>query len=151
MLVENEFTVPASGAEVWAYLLEAEKVAKCLPGAELTEIVDAQTYKGRVKLKLGAMDLSFAGTVSVVEMDDAEGRAVMRASGREEKGKGQAEATVTALLTETDAGGTHVKISQDIQMSGAVAQFGRGLIQDVAGTLMGKFADCLKSELSRGR
>ena len=151
MLVENEFTVPASGAEVWAYLLEVEKVAKCLPGAELTEIVDAQTYKGRIKVKLGAMDLSFAGTVNVVEMDDAEGRAVMRASGREEKGKGQAQATVTAFLTETDAGGTRVKISQDIQMSGAVAQFGRGLIQDVAGALIGRFADCLKSELSRGR
>jgi carbon monoxide dehydrogenase subunit G len=151
MLVENEFTVPASGAEVWAYLLEVEKVAKCLPGAELTEIVDAQTFKGRIKLKLGAMDLSFAGTVSIVEMDDAEGRAVMRASGREEKGKGQAQATVTAFLTGTETGGTSVKISQDIQMSGAVAQFGRGLIQDVAGTLIGKFADCLKSELSRGR
>lgn len=151
MLVENEFTVPASGAEVWAYLLEVEKVAKCLPGAELTEIVDAQTYKGRIKVKLGAMDLSFSGTVNIVEMDDAGGRAVMRASGREEKGKGQAQATVTAFLTETDTGGTSVKISQDIQMSGAVAQFGRGLIQDVAGSLIGKFADCLKSELSRGR
>jgi carbon monoxide dehydrogenase subunit G len=151
MLVESEFTVPASGAEVWAYLLEVEKVAKCLPGAELTEIVDSSTYKGRVKVKLGAMDLSFSGTVNVVEMDDAEGRAVMKATGREEKGKGQASATVTAQLTETGSGGTTIKISQDIQMSGAVAQFGRGLIQDVAGSMIGRFADCLKAELSRGR
>lgn len=150
MLVESQFTVPASGAEVWAYLLEVEKVARCVPGAELTEIVDAQTYKGRIKVKLGAMDLSFSGTIRVVEMDDAEGRAVLKASGREEKGKGQAEATVTARLEETDAG-TNVRIQQDIQMSGAVAQFGRGLIQDVAGTLINRFADCLKREMGAGR
>jgi carbon monoxide dehydrogenase subunit G len=148
MLVQNAFIVPASGAEVWAYLLDVERVAKCLPGAELTEVVDAQTYKGRIKMKLGAMDLSFVGTINVVEMNDAEGRAVMKASGREEKGKGQAQATVTATISEGDAG-TDISIVQDIQMSGAVAQFGRGLIEDVAGQLIGQFAACMKQELSR--
>lgn len=149
MIVNSAFTVPASGAEVWAYLLDVQRVARCLPGAELTEVVDAQNFKGRVKVKLGAMDLSFAGTVTVVEMNDAEGRAVMKASGREEKGKGQAQATVTATVTEGDAG-TDIRIVQDIQMSGPVAQFGRGLIEDVAGALIQQFAACMKQELSRG-
>ncbi|MGH2690020.1 MAG: SRPBCC family protein [Actinomycetota bacterium] len=148
MIVNSAFTVPASGAEVWAYLLDVQRVARCLPGAELTEVVDAQNFKGRVKVKLGAMDLSFAGTVTVVEMDDAQGRAVMKASGREEKGKGQAQATVTATVSEGDAG-TDIRIVQDIQMSGPVAQFGRGLIEDVAGTLIQQFAACMKQELSR--
>jgi uncharacterized protein len=149
MIVNSAFSVPASAAEVWAYLLDVQRVARCLPGAELTEVVDAQNFKGRVKMKLGAMDLSFAGTVTVVEMDDAQGRAVMKASGREEKGKGQAEAKVTATVTEGDAG-TDIRIVQDIQMSGPVAQFGRGLIEDVAGTLIQQFAACMKQELSRG-
>ncbi|MGH9283724.1 MAG: SRPBCC family protein [Acidimicrobiales bacterium] len=148
MIVNSAFTVPAPGAEVWAYLLDVQRVARCLPGAELTEVVDAQNFKGRVKVKLGAMDLSFAGTVTVVEMDDAGGRAVMKASGREERGKGQAQATVTATVTEGDAG-TDIRIVQDIQMSGPVAQFGRGLIEDVAGTLIQQFAACMKQELSR--
>jgi uncharacterized protein len=149
MIVNSAFSVPASGAQVWAYLLDVQRVARCLPGAELTEVVDDKNFKGRVKVKLGAMDLSFAGTVTVVEMDDAGGRAVMKASGREEKGKGQAEATVTATITEGDAG-TDIRIVQDIQMSGPVAQFGRGLIDDVAGTLIQQFAACMKQELSRG-
>lgn len=149
MIVNSAFSVPASGAQVWAYLLDVQRVARCLPGAELTEVVDDKNFKGRVKVKLGAMDLSFAGTVTVVEMDDTGGRAVMKASGREEKGKGQAEATVTATITEGDAG-TDIRIVQDIQMSGPVAQFGRGLIDDVAGTLIQQFAACMKQELSRG-
>ncbi len=146
MLIENEFSVPAAPDRVMAYLLDVDKVAKCLPGAQLTEIVDAQTFKGRIKIKMGAMDLSFAGTVTITEMDNETGRFVMKAVGREEKGKGMADATVVAKITD-NGGSTHVKISQDINMSGAVAQYGRGMMQDVAGSMMGQFANCLKNQI----
>ena len=147
IMIRNDFTVPASPEQVWTYLLDVEKVAKCLPGAQLTQIVDQQTYKGKMKVKMGAMDLTFSGTVTITEMDPETGHVVMKASGREEKGKGQAEATVTADVTPGGSG-TQVSVSQDINMSGAVAQYGRGMMQDVAGAMMGQFANCLKSQLS---
>ncbi|HMC09575.1 MAG TPA: SRPBCC family protein, partial [Actinomycetota bacterium] len=141
IMIRNDFTVPASPEQVWTYLLDVEKVAKCLPGAQLTQIVDQQTYKGKMKVKMGAMDLTFSGTVTITEMDPESGHVVMKASGREEKGKGQAEATVTADVVP-GGGGTQVKVVQDINMSGAVAQYGRGMMQDVAGAMMGQFANC---------
>ncbi len=122
MLIENEFTVPATPDKVMAYLLDVEKVAKCLPGAQLTQIVDDKTYKGKMKIKMGAMDLTFVGTVTITELDNQTGRVVMKASGREEKGKGQAEASI-------------------------VAQYGRGMMQDVAGAMMTGFANCLKGQI----
>lgn len=146
ILIENEFSVPAPPDKVMAYLLDVDKVAKCLQGAQLTEIVDAQTFKGKIKVKMGAMDLTFSGTVTITEMDNETGRFVMRAVGREEKGKGQADATVVAQITDQGSS-THVKISQDINMSGAVAQYGRGMMQDVAGSMMTQFANCLKNQI----
>ena len=147
MVIQNEFTVPASPEQVWTYLLDVEKVAKCLPGAQLTQIVDDKTYKGKMKIKMGAMDLTFAGTVTITELDNQTGRVVIKATGREEKGKGQADANIVAQITD-QGNATHVKVSQDINMSGAVAQYGRGMMQDVAGAMMGQFANCLKSQLS---
>jgi carbon monoxide dehydrogenase subunit G len=146
MIIENEFTVPASPDKVMAYLLDVEKVAKCLPGASLTQIVDDKTYKGKMKIKMGAMDLTFSGTVNIVELDGDTGHILMKASGREEKGKGQAEATITAQITD-QGNSTHVKVTQDINMSGAVAQYGRGMMQDVAGSMMAGFANCLKGQI----
>ena len=147
LLIENEFTVPAPAATVMTYLLDVEKVAKCLPGAVLTQIVDAQTYKGEMKIKMGPLDLTFAGTVTITELDNDTGRVVMKAKGMEKKGKGMADANVVAQITES-GGQTHVKVSQDINMSGQVAQFGRGMIADVAGSMMNGFAACLKKALS---
>ena len=90
-----------------AYLLDVEKVAKCLPGAQLTQIVDDKTFKGKMKVKMGAMDLTFSGTVTITELDNQTGRVVMKATGREEKGKGQADANVVAQIT--DQGGSITK------------------------------------------
>ena len=146
MLIENEFTVPASPDKVMAYLLDVDKVAKCLPGAQLTQIVDDKTYKGKMKIKMGAMDLTFAGTVTITELDNETGRVVMKATGREEKGKGQADANIVAQITD-QGNSTHVKVSQDINMSGAVAQYGRGMMQDVAAAMMTGFANCLKGQI----
>ena len=146
IVIENEFSVPAPPDRVMAFLLDVQNVAKCVQGAQLTEIVDAQNFKGKMKVKMGAMDLSFSGTVTITEMDNETGRFVMRAVGREDKGKGQADATVTAQITD-QGGSTHVKISQDINMSGAVAQYGRGMMQDVAGSMTAQFANCLKNNI----
>lgn len=146
MVVDNEFTVNAPADKVMTYLLDVEKVAKCLPGAQLTQIVDAQTYKGKMKVKMGPLDLTFSGTVNIVEMDNENGRIVMKANGMEEKGKGMAQATATVQITDL-GGSTHVKLSQDINMSGQVAQFGRGMIADVAGTMIKNFATCLQQSI----
>ena len=147
MLITNEFTVPASADKVMAALLDVEKVAKCLPGAQLTKIVDQQNFEGKMKVKMGAMDLTFTGKVTITELDHETGRVVMKASGREEKGKGQAQADVVAQITD-NGNSTHVKVTQDINMSGAVAQYGRGMMQDVAQSMMSGFANCLKGQLS---
>lgn len=146
MLIENEFTVAAPADKVMTYLLDVQKVAQCLPGAQLTQIVDAQTYKGKMKMKMGPLDLSFAGTVNIIEMDNENGRIVMRAKGMEEKGKGMADATATVTITDR-GGSTHVHLSQDLTMSGAVAQFGRGMIADVAGSMIQNFATCLSRSI----
>ena len=127
MQIENEFTVPAPVDQVWAYLLDVERIAPCMPGAELTETVDDHTWKGKVLMKLGPVSLSFAGTVAMTERDDDAHRAVLSAKGMEQKGKGAANASVTSWLEPGD-GQTTVKMIAEIQLTGAVAQLSRGLL-----------------------
>lgn len=145
MIIDNEFSVPAPVDKVMTYLLDVNQVAKCLPGASV-QAVDAQTYKGKMKIKMGPLDLTFSGTVNIVEMDNDNGRIVMKANGVEERGKGIAQADVVVTITD-QGGSTHVKLHQDINMSGQVAQFGRGMIADVAGNMINQFANCLKSSI----
>ncbi len=147
--LENEFTVPASADEVWAFLLDPQRVAPCMPGAELTEVVNDRQYKGKVHIKMGPVSLSFNGDVDILERDDAAKRMVMKASGAEQKGKGQANAMVTSWL-EPSGSGTRMRITQEIDLTGPVAQYGRGMIQDVSGALMDDFAGNIQAELSRG-
>lgn len=147
MLIENEFEVPAPLARTWAYLLDVEKVAPCAPGAELTETVDDRTWKGKLNLKLGPVSLSFAGTVSIQDRDDAEHRLVLAAKGQETKGKGAASATVTARLEERGSN-TFVRIESDITLTGTVAQLSRGLLPDVSRRLTAQFAECLRSSMT---
>ncbi|HET9769684.1 MAG TPA: SRPBCC family protein [Acidimicrobiia bacterium] len=146
--LENEFTVPASTDEVWEFLLDPRRVAPCMPGAELTEVVNDHQYKGKVHIKMGPVSLSFNGDVDITERDDASKRMVMKAKGAELKGKGQANATVVSSL-ERNGSGTRMRISQDIDLSGPLAQYGRGMIQDVSGSLMNEFADRIQADLSR--
>jgi uncharacterized protein len=147
--LENEFTVPASADEVWAFLLDPKRVAPCMPGAELTEIVNDRQYKGKVHIKMGPVSLSFNGDVDITERDDAAKRMVMKAKGSELKGKGQAAATVVSSL-ERNGSGTRMRIIQDIEMTGPLAQYGRGMIQDVSGSLMNEFAGRIQADLSGG-
>ena len=145
MKLTNEFTVPAPADEAFAVLLDVERVAPCLPGAALSG-GDGETYDGAMTIKLGPVTSRFEGTVRIVEADHRAHRAVLRAQARDARGAGTAAATITTSL-EPAAGGTRVRVETDLQVSGPVAQFGRGVMQDVSGKLMGQFAGCLAEEM----
>ena len=148
MEIENEFSVPAPVDHVWAFLLDVERVAPCMPGAELTEVVDDTTWKGKVHMKLGPVSLAFSGTVTMQERDDEARRVVLAAKGMEQKGKGAANASVTSWLEPGDGQGeTKVKMKADIHLTGTVAQLSRGLLPEVSRKLTAQFADCLHQSM----
>jgi len=147
VLIENEFTSPAPVDHLWAYLLDVERVAPCMPGAELTETIDDRNWKGKVLMKLGPVSLSFAGSVSMDERDDVGHRVILHAKGMEQKGKGAANAVVTSWLEPGD-GVTTVKMQADITLTGAVAQLSRGLLPDISKKLTQQFADCLQASMA---
>ena len=148
MLIENEFTVPAPVDQVWRYMNDFPQVARCMPGAEITQVNGDRQVKGRVKVSMGPLKLAFAGTIDILEKNEAGHRVVMKATGAEEKGKGQASATVTSTMAPA-GNGTRVMVSQHLQMSGAIAQYGRGMMQDVIGSLMKQFANCAAGDIAR--
>lgn len=148
MEFDNQFEVPAPPERVWAHLLDVEAVVPCMPGAELTETVDDHTWKGQVTIKLGAVSLTFKGTVSMTERDDEAKRVALDAKGMEARGKGQATATVTSTMTATDDGGTRVDMHTDLSLSGQAAQMGRGMIGDVSQRLASEFAECIAEDLT---
>jgi hypothetical protein len=148
MLIENEFAVGQPIDKVWRFFDDVPKVAACLPGAELTEDLGDEAYEGRVSVHMGPVSLRFGGTAKIAERDDAAKRIVVDAAGADEKGRGQASMTVTATLTS--AGGvTRVHVTQDLQVSGAAAQYGRGMIADVTSVLMRDFATNLQDGIDR--
>jgi carbon monoxide dehydrogenase subunit G len=155
MLLTNEFSVEAPVDRVWAYFLDVPHLAPCLPGATLVgDSVDAggdRTYQGKVVAALGPVKLNFSGTARIVSADESAHRMVLHAAGSEDKGKGEAAMTITATLLSS-GGGTRVKVDQDLTVSGAAAQFGRGLISDVTSVLMTSFADCVQYNIdNQGR
>jgi carbon monoxide dehydrogenase subunit G len=150
MKIENQFDVAAPIDEVWAFMLDVEKVAPCVPGGELTETVDDRTWKGKVAMKMGPVSLSFTGTVTIQERDDEAHRVVLRAEGREQRGKGAATAASTSRL-EADGDSTKVFIETELTITGAVAQYGRGMIGDISQRLTKEFADCLQANITSGR
>ena len=145
MRLTNEFTVPAPADEAFAVLLDVERVAPCLPGASLSG-GDGETFDGAMTIRLGPVTSRFEGTVRIVEADRAAHRAVLRAEARDARGSGAAAATITTSLRAA-GGATRVAVETDLQVSGPVAQFGRGVMQDVSGKLMRQFADCLAEEM----
>jgi uncharacterized protein len=148
--IDNDFLVQAPIEEVWDFMLDVEKVAPCVPGAELTETLDDHTWKGKVLMKLGPVSLSYAGTVTIQERDDEHHRVSLKAEGREQRGKGAASATSTSVLTSVD-GGTKVVIETDLTITGAVAQYGRGMIGDVSRKVTDEFAACLQANITATR
>jgi len=151
MLIENAFTVAVPIHDLWAYLLDVERIAPCMPGAELTETVDERTWKGNLKSKFGPVTMSFAGTVALESRDDLAHRVVLKARGMEQKGKGAADATVTAWLEPGDVDGrTTVRMQAEIVLTGAAAQLSRGLLPEISKKLTQQFADCLQVGMAGG-
>jgi hypothetical protein len=146
MKLENSFEVPGSPEAAWDLLLDVPRVVPCMPGAELTETVDDSNWKARMAVKLGPISLTFATDVQRTEVDEADRRVVLSASGRELRGRGQARATVESKLAAAD-GGTRVDIVTDLSLSGPAAQYGRGIVADVSQQMVGRFADCLRAQL----
>jgi uncharacterized protein len=140
MLLSNDFEVAQPVDKVWEFFGDVPQVAACLPGASLEEDLGDDTYGGGVGIRMGPVRLEFAGKAEIVERDDAGKRMVIDAAGSDKKGRGQASMKVTAVLTQAGSG-TKVHLDQDIQLSGAAAQYGRGMIADVTTVLMGQFAD----------
>jgi hypothetical protein len=148
MEFDNSFEVPLPVDEAWKVLMDIRRIAPCLPGAELTEVVDDRTYKGKVGVRLGPVSLAFAGTVRFDEIDDANHGARIAAQGSDTKGRGAANATATFHL-EPVSGGSRVLVHTNLTLSGAVAQYGRGvgIIQMTAAQIITQFAANLKAQL----
>jgi carbon monoxide dehydrogenase subunit G len=147
---DNSFEVPLPPAEAWPVLMDIRRIAPCMPGAELTEIVDERTYKGKIAVRLGPVALAFAGTVAFEEIDDANRRARVKATGSDAKGRGGANAAATFRL-EPAGTGSKVLVHTDLALSGAVAQYGRGVgvVQATAAQIMTQFANNLKAQLGK--
>ena len=148
MLIKNDFEVAQPVDKVWKFFGDIPQVATCLPGAELTEDLGGEKYKGRVAIRMGPVRLQFAGTAEIAERDEAAKRLVLNAAGAEEKGRGQASMVVTATLVRSGRG-TKVNVTQDLQLSGAAAQYGRGMISDVTSVLMRDFAATMQDRIER--
>ncbi len=148
MLIKNEFEVAQPVEKVWRFFDNIPQVAACLPGAELTENLGDDKYKGTVAIRMGPVRMQFAGTADITERDEAAKRVVVHASGADEKGRGQASMIVTATLSGAGRG-TKVGVSQDLQLSGAAAQYGRGMISDVTAVLMRDFSVNMQNLIER--
>ena len=142
----NEFRVDSEIETVWATLTDLEGIAPCMPGAQLTEI-DGDDFNGTVKVKVGPITVQYQGTARFVEKNDDDHLAIIDASGRDTRGAGNANATITAKMSaEGDA--TVVVVTTDLKVTGKVAQFGRGVMSDVSEKLLGQFVECLEVKLA---
>src|SRR6266852_427538 len=148
MEFDNSFEVPLPPAEAWKVLLDIERIAPCMPGAELTEVLGQNSYKGKIGVRLGPVALTFAGLVKFDQIDDANRTARVSAQGTDAKGRGGANASSVFRL-EPAGTGSKVLVHTNLTLSGAVAQYGRGvgMIQATAAALMGQFAKALKAQL----
>jgi carbon monoxide dehydrogenase subunit G len=146
--IENAFTIAAGVDEAWKVLLDVERIVPCMPGAAL-DSVDGDDFTGTVKVKLGPIALTYKGSASYVEKDEVTRRAVIEAKGRDTRGNGTANATITATLHQA-ADTTEVRVVTDLDITGKPAQLGRGMIVEVTNKLLGQFASCLADNLADG-
>jgi uncharacterized protein len=145
--LEQSFEVGAPIDRVWEALVDVERVAACLPGAEVTEAGDDGVYRGNFTVKLGPTTASYSGELQMEEADPTAHRARMRASGRDKRGQGSAKAAIVSVMSE-QAGVTRVQIETDFSITGRLARFGRGgMIEDVSNRLLRDFADCLRRSI----
>jgi hypothetical protein len=144
--LENSFEVEAPPESAWSLLMDVPRVIPCMPGAELTETINESTWKAHMKVKLGPISLTFEADVTREEADEAARRVRLAAQARELRGRGAALATIESTLAAMN-GGTRVDIVTDLGMSGPIAQYGRGMVQDVSTQLITRFAECLQKQL----
>jgi len=147
MELQNSFTVPADIDTAWKQLLDVESVAPCMPGATL-ESVDGDNMTGNVKVKLGPVSMTYGGAATFVTKDEANHTAVIEGTGKESKGGGTAKALVTTKLVEEAPDRTRVDVTTDLTITGKAAQFGRGVMQDVAGRIIDQFANNLAASMA---
>lgn len=149
MIVQNQFDVSGSVTEVFDVVTDIERVARCFPGAALDEAVDEDTYKGQIKVRLGPVQVSFAGTLEFIERDREAATANLRAQGKEQRGRGGADAKIQMALEPTGDSATTVSLNTDLRLNGAVAQYGRGagIIEGVAREIIAKFAANLQADI----
>jgi carbon monoxide dehydrogenase subunit G len=149
MDLNHEFTVEVPVDDAWRILTDVERIAPCLPGAQLQEI-EGDTYRGAVKVKVGPIQAQFKGQASFVERDDVAHKAVLKGEGRDIGGKGNASALITAELTSLTATSTTVKVNTDLSITGKVAQFGRGAMADISDKLLAQFVVNLNALIAAG-
>ncbi len=147
MDLQNSFVVPADIDTAWRTLLDVEAIAPCMPGATL-ESVDGDAFTGSVKVKLGPVNMTYGGKARFVEKDEAQHRAVIEGTGKETRGSGTASALVTCQLVAETADRTRVEVTTDLTVTGKPAQFGRGVMQDVAGRIIDQFSANLESVIA---
>src|SRR6516162_9609528 len=148
MLIKSDFEVAAPVEKVWQFFDDIPQVAACLPGTELTKDLGDDKYEGRVAVRMGPVRLQFGGTAEITERDEADKRVVIHASGADLRGRGQASMVVTAVLARAGRG-TKVGVTQDLQLAGAAAQYGRGMISDVTAVLMRDFSANMQDRIER--
>jgi uncharacterized protein len=146
MQLENSFTVNAPPDRVFAYLLDVNKVVGCVPGAELSEVIDESTFKGKVKVKVGPITVAYSGTARIAGRDDAGRSATLEAEGRETTGPGSARAKAL-MQVEAEGTGSLVRVTTDYSVAGRVAQFGRGVMEDVSRRIVNDMAACIKANV----
>ena len=147
MEISKSFVVKAPKAAVWDFLTDPYQVAKCLPGAAVTEKVDDQTYAGTMTVKVGPVTANYRGKLRFERLDEAAGEADLAASGQETRGKGGADMRMKSRVVDKGPGETEVTVVSDVNVMGVLAQFGRGMIQDVSDQLFGKFSEAMRREL----
>lgn len=149
MDLNHQFTVAVPVEDAWKILTDLERIAPCLPGAQLQE-VEGDIYRGVVKIKVGPIQAQFKGQASFVERNDAAHKAVLKGEGRDTGGKGNASALITAEMTAVDATSTSVTVNTDLSITGKVAQFGRGAMADISDKLLGQFVENLNTMILSG-
>jgi uncharacterized protein len=150
MEFDSSFEIPLPPDQAWPLLMDVARIAPCMPGAELTEITDPRNYKGKISVRLGPVSLAFAGKVALEDVDDIKHTARVKAQGSDAKGRGAANAAAT-FKVEPKGTGSIVLIHTDLMLSGAVAQYGRGvgMIQATAAQIIGQFAGNLRTQLAQ--
>jgi hypothetical protein len=145
--IEKTFIVQAPADAVWDFLTDPRRVAACLPGAAITEQVDESTYAGTITVKAGPVTASYKGKLHFDRLDREAGEAELSGSGQETRGKGGADMRMKSRVVARGPAETEVVVTSDVNVVGVLAQFGRGMIQDVSDQLFGRFTDCMRGEL----